>query len=484
MKESVELRDAFPKEPEIVHARITDTLKGIRETKPSKVTSFPKRRMLLLIAVITVLCSATAIAASLTWKERMEALTIDEVLTIWKDTNSYNSQFTSRGYYESERERLYNTLLYSYEEEGVFPQKELTIVKEYNKENPKEPVFDLTTATLFLPKRELTDEEILQIIDYNHKINYALQKVYFEKEAGNLEYPEVESPDKPSVTTEDFVALNDSVYFKKLKYDGSLSIFKAAANSENLFICSKEIVECINQKTWEKNTIYSVNEGQIFSIACDDNNNLYLSLLDASFKSRLLRFSSSGEALIYEIEGTPVEDGIPYNMHIGPDGELYTSLRNADGVFFYVFDKNGAYIGKCSDSAHTPMADNGMCFGKDGYIYQVSGDELLKIDPKTYETVDFCSFKGNETFPSILELSERAPGEFLMICESGILSYTWKSPCAEYILRPYETDNSFGECTLSIKAADSLYAIIDSDQRNDSGLISPENAYITYFSIP
>lgn len=118
-------------------------------------------------------------------KERMESMSkeekadlVDEVDTANVDASTYSREFTQE---EKARKK---ELTIAYEKDGCFPEGELKRVEDESKVDKDTLCFVPETSHFYLPDRELTDEELLQIIDYNNKVNYALQERYKEK------YPE------------------------------------------------------------------------------------------------------------------------------------------------------------------------------------------------------------------------------------------------------------------------------------------------------
>lgn len=117
-------------------------------------------------------------------RERLESMPEEEVEAIIDDEQSIRAAADgfSRAYTDSESAR-YSDLLEKYQS-GTFPEKE--ILKVDSKEDVKEGelCFVVPDSMFYLPERELTDEEMLEIIDFDVKRNYALEQNY------NREYAE------------------------------------------------------------------------------------------------------------------------------------------------------------------------------------------------------------------------------------------------------------------------------------------------------
>ena len=91
-----------------------------------------------------------------------------------------NMDSYSRKLTDSERERM-DKLREQYENEGRFPEGKVAVV---DKEDAKEGqiTFVTTTRTYVIPEKEMTDEQILQIIDYGYKEDYSLRQERRETE--------------------------------------------------------------------------------------------------------------------------------------------------------------------------------------------------------------------------------------------------------------------------------------------------------------
>ena len=133
-----------------------------------------------LIACLIVLGSATVVAAAVIGRyERMKNMDRQEKNQILEEQqNGGNLTFTtSREMTEEELERLLQ-LRKSYWADEVFPLYELRREKK-GREYPDDSICLITGENgeepfLFLPEHKLTDEELLEMIEYEEKVNYVL----------------------------------------------------------------------------------------------------------------------------------------------------------------------------------------------------------------------------------------------------------------------------------------------------------------------
>ena len=143
------------------------------------------------VFAIVLMVSIPIVAAIDYVKERMRQLDQQEQQMYQKTANSVMPDTEaitySRDLAEEEQER-YQQLWTEYEASGIFPEHELTIVDSVtdnmgaNEIMEKELLFENTTRTLYLPDRSLTDEELLEIIDFYCKADYSVQQNELAKE--------------------------------------------------------------------------------------------------------------------------------------------------------------------------------------------------------------------------------------------------------------------------------------------------------------
>lgn len=129
--------------------------------------------------------------------ERMEKLPQEEVTSILEQTDHQETEADgfSREYTEGEKKRKGE--LYEAYMKGTFPEGELVQVDTEEEAQQQEFCYLKTNGTFYLPAdRELTDEEILQMIDFEEKRNYALQERYEDIYAEEIAAAEAEEEEQ------------------------------------------------------------------------------------------------------------------------------------------------------------------------------------------------------------------------------------------------------------------------------------------------
>ncbi len=132
--------------------------------------------MVCILSVGVMSIPVRALVHSLV-QERMEKLPEEEITKIAEQIQSQSAEAdsSSREYTKGEKER--RGKLYAQYLNGLFPTGELTQVDSEEEAGKYEFCFLTTTSVFYLPaNRELTDEEILEQIDFEKKRDYALQE--------------------------------------------------------------------------------------------------------------------------------------------------------------------------------------------------------------------------------------------------------------------------------------------------------------------
>ena len=126
-----------------------------------------------------------ALVASLV-KERMEEIPAEEhrEMAEMMDGQPVGADSYSREYTADEQRRMKE--LWNRYQEGEFPERELPQTDSEEEAEALELCYLTTDSSFHLPDRALTDEELLELIDFEVKRNYALQKRYEEEYADEI----------------------------------------------------------------------------------------------------------------------------------------------------------------------------------------------------------------------------------------------------------------------------------------------------------
>ncbi|MDE5779638.1 MAG: hypothetical protein K2I10_14265 [Lachnospiraceae bacterium] len=215
-------------------ARIDHLLEGINGTQANsegkKVSMFyPSKAGFAACVLGVALLIGVPVAAKVNSvvTQRMQEMSRKEQKKI-EEANDYNKmtrEHDTEGLAFSrklsgEETRRFGDLWDKYEEEGLFPDGELKIVdKLEGDEEISSLVYETWNREIFLPESELTDEEMLQIIDFEHKSAYVVENSEESKKAraAQDEFNENPNPGENDLSKDEAVA-KASAYLKAM-YD-------------------------------------------------------------------------------------------------------------------------------------------------------------------------------------------------------------------------------------------------------------------------
>lgn len=230
-------------------------------------------------------------------KQRMEELPREEVASIVEQTDNQETEADSfsREYTEGEKER--KAELYKAYMNGTFPQGELVQVDSEEEARQQEFCFLTINGTFFLPaNRELTDEEILQMIDFVEKRDYALRERYEEEYAEEIAAEQAEEKEQISklvseggITEQEAVGIATKYLQQIYGLDGS----------------GMELNHYYNENGWTGN-IPADSEKVNYCVNWSDmgSNQYYYFWIDA-VNGELLEFDYSGSEFMDSLEETP-----------------------------------------------------------------------------------------------------------------------------------------------------------------------------------
>lgn len=169
----------------------------------------------LAVTAVVGSISVNALVDSLV-KDRMQHVPQETLEEMVEDLDAANTAASgySREFTESEEERQ-RELAMAYQN-GTFPKEEMTRVKKMSQID-KNTLCYVSGADYFnIPERELTDEELLQYIDFGQKMDYALDKRYKEMYADEIRAQEeaeealaAENEEKGGISKQEAIAKSE-----------------------------------------------------------------------------------------------------------------------------------------------------------------------------------------------------------------------------------------------------------------------------------
>ena len=308
--------------PESLDAKVENILDGLEtEKKDSKNTDGKRvnqtvrhygfRRIVIPAAACLLLASVTVTASGL-YRARMESMNHEKLETYFSGLQEADvaADSYSRPLTDGEKNRL-EELRQAYLEEGYFPKKELVMLDSPEKYK-KGVAFYAARSIFFLPEEEMTDEELLELIDFREKRDYSLAKITEEIEAGDYEYVKTED----SAVSEEMSQTEDSVGLGEMSQTGR--------SQQEQGTGAASVVLGADTAAQEWQVAY---EGEL-SIRCAvaAEQGLYVGGFTMEGKARVeyLAYGSGTPEKFYDDFD---EDGEVYSLCIAPDGSVYAALR-------------------------------------------------------------------------------------------------------------------------------------------------------------
>lgn len=446
--------------PESLDAKVENILDGLEtEKKDSKNTDGKRvnqtvrhygfRRIVIPAAACLLLASVTVTASGL-YRARMESMNHEKLETYFSGLQEADvaADSYSRPLTDGEKNRL-EELRQAYLEEGYFPQKELAMLDSPEKYK-KGVAFYAARSTFFLPEEEMTEEELLELIDFREKRDYSLAKITEEIEAGDYEYVKTEDSALPGDMSQEsgsqqtqgageasvVPGADTAAQEWQIAYAGELSIRCAVAAEQGLYVGGftmegKARVEYLTYGSGTPEKFYDDfdEDGEVYSLCIAPDGSVYAALRGLASPGAehgrlpvIYHISPEGKLLNSFTVGER-EWNIVDSMATDAQGRLYMRIRmQEDGSYVRIYSAEGELIGTVADDdSYAVQGAGALGQGKDGKVYAAAlatENVTAEDDPVTLVSVD----------PESLRLVPVAGGENV-ICSADTI-YPWKMVAA------------------------------------------------------
>lgn len=462
--------------PDAVYAKVDDTLDGI--TTHERFFRMNLKKSLALAAVFVMLFSVTVSAAVGALRQRMEAMNEQEmeeyfvnIYTAKIGVDSYNRPYT-----DAEKTRM-KELRLAYEEEALFPAGILTMISEPEEYKGRGVAFYGNTATFFFPNKEMSDEELLQIIDFQYKRDYSLKVMNEKIDTGEIEFPTDAIDDK----AEEIVATDSAILQSKaiwdpaqeltIPYTGSLEAHYMAAGQDCIFLTGWNAIHKMEVGSSDSTLFFDDfdSKTRIIGLYQDKSGDIYLTLMQYTeenddnyvvtmegehYKSGIWILSSDGEVkkkidLSQYMDGTVF--GFVRNIVVDGQGYIYAKTYMENNVFLIIFDKEGKLITTISSEHYYSHPAGGLGIGKDGKVYVQVAEQTITDEGERERTLGIASVNVENSClediymgivpESIIQIDIIAPGsdtDFVFWGYGGIYTYNLGEESSVNILPAYE----------------------------------------------
>lgn len=415
------------------------------------------KRALILAAALTALCSATVMAAVSAVQQRMEAMNEQEIEDYFVQiyASRLGADHYSRPLTDREQTRM-EELRQSYEQSALFPEKALTMISSAEAYNGKGIAFSGDSSTFFLPEQDMSDEELLQIIDFRHRRDYSLQTMKEKTAADEAAFPE------DAIRQEAASAGSDSAARETvIPYTGDLEIQKIAAGQQDLFLMGKNAVHRMAAGSGDSELFFDDFDTDTFVSALyeDQKGTVYLALNEQTedtggmtiagrpYRPSLWILNADGAVTEKtDLSSLPLDGNdqvsVVRSMVVDEHGYIYVRAAGVNNALLIVLDSQGNYVKSITSDAYTSHDMGGLCIGRDGRIYtQIQAGSQMGI-----ATIDLQKGALDEVFPNIVPegtvmLDVIAPGadsDLIFWGYDGIFTYHPGDTEADCVLPAYE----------------------------------------------
>ncbi len=464
------------------------------------------KKSVVLAAAMIVLVSATAVASAGALRERMEAMNREKLEAYFTQiyTSKTGADNYNRAYFDTEKERM-RALRESYEGEARFPEKELTMIEEASEYKGRGVAFLGDTSTFFFPEKEMSDEELLEIIDFMHKRDYSLQKMNEMIETGEAQLPQLDE-EEVQATGEDILA-TDAVYEPTqsltIPYTGELELdLTIAAGRNELFLAGYNSVHRMEIGSSNSEVFFDDfdEETRVLAMCQDQSGDLYMAVweltaAEAENASAAGAESAGGNVPAAEAAAAgqeneaavrrtlavwvadrdgkllrridlaeyidPGRQGMIRRMAIDGSGRLYLnttglrSLKENQECGILVLDREGGYVTRIAPDEYMLRKLGGLGVGKDGRVYTYIEDcydpdstkyrrgiAALDVEKGTLGDIYFDIMPENTSLPLDI-VAQGAESDFVFWGYDGIYTYDLGDESAVCVLPPYEAPCGF-----------------------------------------
>lgn len=229
--------------PQTVHNKVLETLDSLEKSKLklSKRSTFYKVAAACMIVVCVSGITVYAAEAIHSYKQRMLEMNKQQLEEYYAAAfPSHTIQF-SRDLTKQE-ERRYKELKEAYETEGAFPTGAVKYLEDISDYRGKGIALYAPTGILYLPDKNLSDEEILQVIDFFHKVHYSIYALNEERKIA--ENPWLER--LQTLTDEEVDKAYIAMYTGEVEVSGRMSR-KLSIDEEARY---NELIICYEEENW------------------------------------------------------------------------------------------------------------------------------------------------------------------------------------------------------------------------------------------
>lgn len=485
--------------PEELSGKIEDIIQSQTKAAESRQRSpFYMPRAAIPAALLVLTCSVTVSAAVSMYRKRMEEMNQEKLeeyfsqvysSTIQADT--YNRELTA-----GEKERL-EELETAYRNEGLFPEGEIRLLDSREDYSGDGVGYYATAGTFYFPESELSDEELLQLIDFRNKRDYSIQKLNQDMASGELAKEEILDGigDRDEVTAPVF-----SEQETIIPYTGDLSITAAAAGDGCIYLAgyneihkmgmeessSEVFYDDFEEDTWIK-CMYQAQDGLLYAAVSEEQES-------GIYAAGILVLDGNGNFVkkigLSDYYEDPNAQSSIFRMAVDPDGYIYLQGMNiGDSTRLMVIDpegKNASVINldaleKSDEESFLTDPRNGICVGKDGkvYIWFERGDKkgIASVDRERGTLSEIYELSYDGIYGQMDVIARGNDSDFVFWGYDGMYTWSIGDEKAECVYKSYEKNYSL-DGALACAADDGRILVVDCVETEENADSKGGQAYL------
>lgn len=373
--------------PESVEQKTEEIIKKFPQ--PERGRKMNMKKAVLLAAVLTLLCSATVTASAGLVRERMEAMNQEKLEQFFVQLHMAKVPADNYNRYMTDTEKERKELLYeAYLEKGLFPKGEIYLIDEPSSYKGRKVAYLPDTGTFFFPEAEMSDEELLQYIDFIYKRDYSLQKINEMIKEGKMESPKKAQEETKVAATDTEILESEAVWDPEeeliIPYEGDLAITAISAGRDSIYLGGWNVVHKMPIGGSNSEIFFDEfeKETQIACIYEDNKGNVYIAGAELEIEETAENPNHLPPRTIY-LWKVSAEGELLQKLNLSVHANAYGGWVNemlvddAENIYvvglktnaLFILDKEGTLLAEVDSRELRFHSAGGMGIGKNGEVY-------------------------------------------------------------------------------------------------------------------
>jgi len=271
-------------------------LEACMSEKHSKLVTFvySKQIVAAICALVIIMTGASVSAAVIGWRERLQAMSQEEqteyieLANISKDGDSLDRDYTA-----TELSRM-QELIQEYHD-GRYPESEITVVDTVAEIPAGTVCYVKEMGVIYFPAEEMTDEQLLQIIDYLEKTQYSLTGDLYDNPEDYQEGLEVDATEKAKQIGADAVM---QYFGYDVSNDVRCSIYVYESSTEGESDSYWVTFESDELSSWVSNAFIYTDTWEVYYVSHSGWGKYYEDIPAAEVREQIEEYSAAAQEYV------------------------------------------------------------------------------------------------------------------------------------------------------------------------------------------